>query len=465
MSSGRARSLVALAPPVWVTVIALAFHTRCTVPPIDYTGKQCPCLEPWVCGDGGVCLIPPGDASPDSDIEPDGDMEALRVSQLASGLGHTCALLSSQALRCWGRGELGALGYASTEDVGDDETPASLGDVDVGGPIVEVMARNHTCAALASGSVRCWGQGSRGQLGHGNVESIGDDETPASAGDAAVGGDVLHVAVGSNHSCAVDIGGVVRCWGEGSSGQLGYGNTDDIGDDELPESADDVDVGGAVTQIVAGELHTCALLDTGAVRCWGSGDDGRLGYRNTRSIGDDETPASAGDIDLGGSVTEIAAGWAHTCALLDTGAVRCWGVGLDGRLGYGNERNVGDHETPASVGNVDIGGVVVHIAAGMNHTCALLDSGSIRCWGGAAHGQLGYGNTIPIGDTESPAETGYVNVGGHVTQVTAGANFTCALLDTGAVRCWGDGTAIGLGSPEDIGDDEPPSSVEPVPLI
>lgn len=469
MSSERATALNALVPYAWLAVSLVAVANGCSVPSVDYTGKQCPCLEPWICSDEGVCHIPSSDvpdADVDGDIEPDGDVEALGVRQIASGLNHSCALLSSRAVRCWGRGELGALGYGSILDVGDDETPASMGDVDVGGMVTRIASgMNHSCALLDTGSVRCWGEGSQGQLGQGDLESIGDDETPASAGDIAVGDAVQQLAAGLSHSCVVLGTGTVRCWGAGSSGQLGYGNTDTVGDDETPESAGDVDVGGAVTQIVAGELHSCALLDTGAVRCWGSGDGGRLGYRNTSTIGDDETPASAGDVDLGGRVTEIAAGWSHTCALLDTGAVRCWGVGADGRLGYGDERDVGDHETPASVGDVDVGGAVVHLAAGMNHSCALLASGSVRCWGGAAHGQLGYGNTNPIGDDESPSAAGYVSIGGSVSQVVAGGNFTCALLDTGAVQCWGDGAAIGLGSAEDIGDDEPPSSVDAVPLI
>ncbi len=181
-----------------------------------------------------------------------------------------------------------------------------------------------------------------------------------SAGDSAADDAVIIIplATGNAHTCALLDRGAVRCWGAGSFGRLGYGNTDDIGDDEIPASAGDVDVGGTVTQIAAGSAHTCALLDRGAVRCWGAGSFGRLGYGNTDDIGDDETPASAGDVDVGGTVTQIAAGGAHTCALLDTGAVRCWGLGGLGKLGYGNTDDIGDDETLASAGDVDVGGIV-----------------------------------------------------------------------------------------------------------
>jgi len=79
--------------------------------------------------------------------------------------------------------------------------------------------------------------------------------------------------------------------------ELGYGNTDDIGDDETPASVGDVDVGGAVQQVSTGTYHTCALLVAGTVGCWGMGSFGRLGYGNTDDV-DDETPASVGDVPI-----------------------------------------------------------------------------------------------------------------------------------------------------------------------
>jgi len=78
--------------------------------------------------------------------------------------------------------------------------------------------------------------------------------------------------------------------------------------------------------IALGEFHKCVLLDTGKARCWGDGHDSQLGYGNTKPIGDDESPSTAGDVDSGGTVVQLAAGAAHTCAVLDTGNVRCWGA-------------------------------------------------------------------------------------------------------------------------------------------
>ncbi len=333
---------------------------------------------------------------------------------VAAGHLHTCATLESGAVRCWGWNGSGQLGYGNTDSIGDDETPSAAADVDVGGPVRQIAAGDlHTCALLTDGSVRCWGAGASGQLGYANTNTIGDDETPASAGNVDVGRPVRQIAAGAAHTCALLTTGTVRCWGSGGNGRLGYANGSFIGDDETPKSAGDVDIGGPVQQIaVAGGFHTCALLTDGNVRCWGDGAHGALGYGNTDTIGDDETPASAGNVDLGGTAQQIAAGGSQMCALLTDGKLRCWGFGANGQLGYANTNNVGDDETPASAGDVDVGGSVAKVAAGASgfHTCALLNDGAVRCWGDGASGKLGYGNTNSIGDDETPAAAGNVIV-------------------------------------------------------
>ena len=149
---------------------------------------------------------------------------------------------------------------------------------------------------------------------------------------------------------------------------LAMGHTDTIGDDETPLSAGDVQTaasgsGVKVIQIAAGGAHSCALLDTGNVRCWGDNNYGQLGYGHTDTIGDDETPLSAGDVQIVSSsslskVIQIAAGSSHSCALLDDGRVRCWGANYSGQLGYGNTENIGDDELPVSAGDVEVGAAV-----------------------------------------------------------------------------------------------------------
>jgi len=246
----------------------------------------------------------------------------------------------------------GALPPRAAAEQASEPTSVAASGLDVG--------RYHACALLQTADVRCWGYGGDGALGYANTASIGDDETPASAGPVDLGGGHRAVAIGAGtvHTCAVLDDGSVRCWGYGGDGRLGYGNTTTIGDDETPDVAGLVNLGANRTAkaITAGEAHTCALLDDRSVRCWGYGGNGRLGYGNTTTIGDDETPGSAKPVDLGAGRTAVAvgAGYDSTCARLDDGTVRCWGNGANGVLGYCNTRSIGDDETPGSVGPVNL---------------------------------------------------------------------------------------------------------------
>jgi alpha-tubulin suppressor-like RCC1 family protein len=399
-----------------------------------------------------------------------------RIEQVAVGKTHKCALFEDGGVRCWGQSELGALGHGSYPylHIGDDEQPAAAGDVDLGGSAVQISAgEDITCALLTTGAVRCWGRsailGYARELPHYPLR-------PADLGDIDVGGPVKQIATGAEQTCALLTNGKVRCWGTmGLRGfiytpPLGYpGGQDIIGDDETPASAGDIDVGGEVAQITAGDAHVCALLTNGKVRCWGDGQYGQLGYGNANAIGDDEHPASAGDVNVGGDVVRLSGGSEHTCALLASGAVRCWGHGVAGILGYGNTNTIGDNETPASAGDVNIGGAARDVSAGARATCALLNSGTARCWGSGTEGTLGYANTNTIGDDETPASAGDVNVGGSVAQIVTegvplgfhpwGENGMCALLTTGTVRCWGMRYLGYPGVIEPVGDNELPFTV------
>ncbi len=384
---------------------------------------------------------------------------------------HSCALDRLGYLLCWGSGFNGQLGYGEfgeTANIGEttDRLPSLIGPV--GTPngetaplryvISAALGTDHTCALLNDGGVLCWGSHTEGQLGYGDLGDANVDvERPKLAAPQAmpvnIGGKAVSISSLGKHTCVLLDNGKVRCWGESGDGALGYpvseppggGMVDPrliIGDDETPADVGDVDVGGLVAQLSVGSQHTCVVLDDGSARCWGNGDSGRLGYGNVDSVGDQEVPAAAGPLNMGGTVKQIAAGGSHTCALMESGAVRCWGRGNEGQLGYGTVDFNGDAllgddsgETPAEIGDVEVGGTVVQIVAGGQHTCALLDTGSVRCWGDAARGALGHSNLARIGDNETPASAGDVNLGAKAVKIAAGGFHTCALLETGNVRC------------------------------
>jgi alpha-tubulin suppressor-like RCC1 family protein len=361
-----------------------------------------------------------------------------KVSQLSAGGDHNCAVTEDAAIHCWGSNDFGQLGIGATNHIGDDETPSALGAISIEGNVSQVVAGwAYSCVILDTGAVQCWGDNSSGQNGLGLGEDVGDNELPSAAGDLPLGGNAVQISTRDFQACALLDTGGVRCWGKNLSGVLGYGDIGIVGDDETPAAMGDLDLGAAATQVALGGSHACAIMEDGGVRCWGDNSFGFLGYGNTEFIGDDEAPGAGGDIDLGGIPSQLVAGIEFTCALLDAGNVRCWGNSLNGQLGYGNVDTIGDDETPASAGDVDLGGAAIQLVAGDTHSCVILTGGNVRCWGDSSFGKLGYGAAGNVGDDETPASVGDVNVGGNVVQLTAHELTTCALLDTGAVRCWG----------------------------
>jgi alpha-tubulin suppressor-like RCC1 family protein len=386
------------------------------------------------------------------------------LSSLHTGASHSCALFAHGAVRCWGDNTSGQLGYGNTLAVGDDEPPYTAGDVPLRGKAVQLaLGGHHTCALLDSGWVRCWGDNTSGQLGYGHTHPVGDDEPITSQGFVNLGGSAVKLAAGESHTCALLDTGHVRCWGRNDVGQLGHGHTRSVGDDELPWEAGDVSLGGAVQDLAAGWHHTCALLTDGRVRCWGNGADGALGLGHTRDIGDDELPSSAGFVELGEPVSMLSAGALHTCALLKRGAVRCWGSGLEGQLGHGGTWPV---PRASDARDVDLGSpsaIALQVSAGGHHTCALLSTGAVTCWGANAYGQLGQGhrNTLyapPVASVDLGDATAW--------RMATGAHHTCVLLSTGGARCWGANASgqLGYGHTRHLGDDEPLTRVGDVPL-
>ncbi|MFP2928442.1 RTX toxin [Pyxidicoccus sp. 3LG] len=394
--------------------------------------------------------------------QPGQDGGATDVAQIRAGGSHTCALLNDGTVRCWGLGSSGQLGYGNGDNLGDKLPPYTRGAIPLTEKVVQLATGgSHTCALTSGGFVRCWGLATSGQLGYGNKNNIGDTEPVTTVGHVNLGARAVRIAAGANHTCALLSTGRVRCWGLNGSGQLGLAHTQPIGDDEDPSQ--DVQVGAPVQDLVTGTSHTCALLFSGKVRCWGVNTYGQLGITTTGPIGDSEHPDSQAEMNLGALAVQLTAGSNHTCALLETQAVRCWGYNGYGQLGNGSA-NSSVNSTPFEV-NLGAGNKALQAVAGDNHTCALLGSGLIKCWGNNGSGQLGYGNPTSYLPSPPAGHTGLSGIPAYF--LTAGDNHTCALLTNGRALCWGSGASgrLGYGNVANIGDDELPGSLEGIPLL
>ena len=234
--------------------------------------------------------------------------------------------------------------------------------------------------------------------------------------------------------------------------------------DSLP--AVNLGTGRTASAITGGEGHTCALLDNATVKCWGLGTQGQLGLGDTATRGDtagemgDHLPAVA--LGTGRTATAITTGGAHTCALLDNATVKCWGLNFYGQLGQGDTTNrgnaanqMGDNLAPVSLGT---GRTATAVAADDQWVCTLLDNASVKCWGYNESGQLGLGDTQNRGDRANemgddlPAVD--LGTGRSAIAVTAGWRHACAWLDTADLKCWGQAGygQVGLGDTNNRGD-------------
>ena len=351
---------------------------------------------------------------------------------LSAGSAHTCAILDNGEVACWGEGSNGQLGEGTGSDSTTPIATAVFGPNQVAAGLS--VGGEHTCVVDASGDVSCWGLGQYGRLGNGGN---GIEATPAVINNLGPGQTALDIASGFAHSCAVQADGNVTCWGEGNSGQLGNGATSSWYTESSPILTSSLGAGRTAVAVSAGNDHTCAILDTGSVSCWGSGGNGRLG----NGAGSQQTtPTQTSSLGAGRTAANISLGGSHTCVILDNGAVSCWGGGGYGQLGNGATSS---QSTPTLTSSLGTGRTAVAISAGNRHTCVILDNGAVSCWGSNADGQLGNGGTS---SSSTPTLTSSLGTGRTAISISAGNRHTCAVLDNGAVSCWGHGGVGQLGN-------------------
>jgi alpha-tubulin suppressor-like RCC1 family protein len=290
-----------------------------------------------------------------------------------------------------------------------------------------VAGLQHTCSLRPAGIVECWGANDFGQLGNGtNTGSATPVTVVDSTGSTLTG--VVSLSAGDYHTCAVRNDGTAWCWGDNASGQVGSGGTNLTYN--LPQQVFNlIDA----TQITAGSEHSCALRSNGKVVCWGDGIAGELGTGNNTGA---YTPRSVFGIT---SATTVEAGDSFTCARLSNGTVQCWGDDTSGELGDASSGTALVPRTVQSLTNA------VSVVTGGSFACALKTDATVACWGENVYGELGNGVALPPPPTDgSPPPTNLnQNVPVAVVGVTgvaslgAGSQHACAVRTAGWVECWG----------------------------
>ncbi len=380
--------------------------------------------------------------------------EPVSLLLMRAGMGHTCILTGDHSVVCWGYNRYGQLGDGTTRSR-HDLAPV-MGMTQNVLYVTTSAGANHTCAAQEDGQAFCWGSNMWGQIGNGslvlgaaprrvsslaNVQSFGAGQgyTCATLADGSLwcwgkrfntsfisdvaaptrlpspDNGVAAVQTGANHACALMQDGSLRCWGDNDYGQLGDGSTD------LSTTPVTVrNLGGQALAVRVGDDFSCALLNGGAVRCWGRNNHGQLGNGSTQ---ESHVPTT---VSLPAAAQALAAGGQHACAVLTNGDAYCWGENAFGQIGDGSQR---DQLNPMKV---TLPGPAAEMAAGDDHTCARLQNGHVWCWGANYQGQLG--NPSAGGERSTPIQVTALKAA--ATALDAGSENTCAVVDGGAY-CWG----------------------------
>lgn len=310
------------------------------------------------------------------------------VIAIAAGGSHTCALTTAGGVKCWGLNQNGQLG-----DNGPQLPRLVPGDVPglTSGVTAITAGLLTTCALTTGGGAKCWGANGVGQLGDGTTTQA---LVPVDVFGLASG--VSAISTYNGHSCALIAIGGIKCWGQNNSGQLGTGfppNSSLVPVDVI--SAQSMPALTGASAIAVNFASSCALK-SGGVLCWGDNSVGQLG--NDLILFSSNTPVNVlsgpSSTPLVG-VSAIAVGRSHACALTSVGGLKCWGFNTSGQVGNGNNSRV--VRTPEDViagpSLPPLSGVSA-VSAGETHTCALMNNGGVKCWGANFSGQLGDNSTV-----------------------------------------------------------------------
>lgn len=349
---------------------------------------------------------PPASATPSPSPSP----TPIVFNQIRTGGNDTCGIATSGRLTCWGLNDAGELGNGTTSD---ESLPTNI---DSGTTYIAVATGSdggysHTCGITTSGALKCWGDNLFGELGNGTTTN---EESPVVIDSGTT---YAAIAVGGNgseaHTCGITTGGVLKCWGSDTQGELGDGGSSEQNSPIVIHS------GTSYTAVSAGNTHTCAITSAGALQCWGQNQYGQLGSGN---------PV----VDSGVSYQSISASYTATCGITTGGVLKCWGTG-----DLGNNTYSAPQSSPIVI---DSGTSYHSVSVGPAAICGITTSNALKCWGVNSWGEVGNG-------TESAQETpAFIDSGVNYNNVSVGGAQSCGVTTSGVGKCWGANGSGQLGN-------------------
>ena len=337
------------------------------------------------------------------------------ATMVSAGADMSCAAMADGSVWCWGSNERGQLGNGSkttswvpvrVKAISSAVAVSAGGTWNSGGKGAALSA--FACAVLRNGAVVCWG----------DQFDNAEHSTPHTISGVR---SAVAIACGNGHACALTSSGSVLCWGANDSGQLGLGDSPTCRESICPASAPVGGIAGATAIAGQGSNFSCAVLADGSVWCWGAyqgGTDFRASMNATSPVRVSGVSASA---------RGLAAGRSDTCIVSRDGELQCWG------LDYPNAE-------PVSVPGLRAAPMAV--SAGEGTACALLGDHTVQCWGEGRRGQLGNDSYV---SSQVPVDVKELS---DAVAISVGYLHACAVTKAGNVRCWGanDG-GLGYGAP------------------
>jgi len=341
----------------------------------------------------------------------------LYVASLSVGNSHSCAVLTTGALRCWGVNSNGQLGDGTTTS---RLVPIAVPGMESG--VTAVAAGSSSTCAIKSGALKCWGGNTQGKLGIGNTTN---KSTPQQVSGLTAGVTKVTLSRGNHQACAIHYGSA-KCWGFNGNGQLGIGSTTTK---HTPTQV--TGLTSSVTDISAGSTGACAVHG-GRAKCWGSGL-----FIGNGSTAQKTAPANV--LTLTSGVSKVSAGNGGACGI-KFGKLYCWGTNTNGQMGNGTSGGLS--ATPISVSSMTSG--VTDVSTGAFHNCAVKNGGAY-CWGSNGSYRLGDGTT-----TNRLTPVSVVGLTSGVTNASLPGvdGYSCFKKTTGEVKCvgWNGSGSLGNGT-------------------
>ncbi|MFM7718129.1 MAG: InlB B-repeat-containing protein [Actinomycetota bacterium] len=362
-----------------------------------------------------------------------------------AGATHACAITAGGVAYCWGRGNKGQIGNGATSD---QSSPTKV-SMPAGRIFTAISAGFETsCAVADNGAVYCWGNGYTGQMGNDTAGGSADTSSPTPI-TMPGGVTFMDVTVSLASVCARTTAGTAYCWGSGYYGELGNGVYQQQTTPQQVKDPTGTAYLTGITDISAGGSHACVVVSSGKVYCWGTEEDGELGdgvnaapYPNYSFYPNSFLPVEVTGLS---TATAVAAGDDSVCAVVAGGAAHCWGrndiSGSYGALGTGSASAT--VFTPQLVtGGLAFSDIAPGAGGSFNagQICGV-SGGDAYCWGSDTNQALGDGDGSVTHRLTGPQLVAGLGAGVSdpaVDAVTSGTLFSCALLATKEIRCWGE---------------------------